>query len=113
MTYVLLIYSSRTPGEPPSVDEDQRALAAHRALQRDLGAAMRSVVRLDDLPTAHTVRATASGHAVSDGPFMETKEWLVGFYLVDAVDDVAALAHARRLADPHHCIEVRRVTWSR
>jgi len=113
MTYVLLIYSSRTPGQPTPGDADQRSLAAHRALQRDLGTAMRSVVRLDELPTAHTVRATPSGHEVSSGPYMETKEWLVGFYLVDCADEAAAFAHARRLADAHHAIEVRPVTWNR
>jgi hypothetical protein len=113
MTYVLLIYSSRAPGEPAPVDEDRRALAAHRALQRDLGATLRAVVRLDELGTAHTVRATPAGHEISDGPYLETREWLVGFYLVDCVDEAAAFAHARRLADAQHAIEVRAVTWSR
>jgi hypothetical protein len=113
MTYVLLIYTSRTPGERAPGEGEKRALAAHRALQRDLGAALRSVVRLDELPAARTVRATPSGHDVSDGPYLETKEWLVGFYLVDCPDEAAAFAHARRLADPHHAIEVRPVTWSR
>lgn len=113
MTYVLLIYSSRTPGRPAPDDAERRALAAHRSLQRDLGAALHTVVRLDELPSARTVRATPAGHEVTDGPFVETKEWLVGLYLVDCRDEAAAFAHARRLADEHHAVEVRPVTWRR
>jgi hypothetical protein len=34
---------------------------------------------------------------VLDGPFAETKEQLLGFYVVDCIDDDAAIAAAREL----------------
>jgi hypothetical protein len=70
------------------------------------------VARLDVPSTARTVRVRAAGHDVMDGPFIESKEWLVGFYLVDCDDEAQALARAKQIcADPHHVIEVRHVDW--
>jgi hypothetical protein len=63
-------------------------------------------------PTARTVRARATGHDVTDGPFIESKEWLVGFYVVDCDDEREAAARARQICrDEHHVIEVRPVSW--
>jgi len=47
-----------------------------------------------------------------DGPYLETKEWLVGFYLVDCAGEGEALARAKLLSDDGHAIEVRPVDWS-
>lgn len=113
-TYALLIYrasqeavSARGPGEREILD-------GHRALQVEAAGKghLHAVARLDEPRTARTVRVGASGHDVTDGPFMESKEWLVGFYLVDCVDEAQALARARQIcADPSHIIEVRPTTW--
>ena len=46
--------------------------------------------------TARTVRVRKGEIAVSDGPFMETKEQLGGFFLIEAADRDAALAIASR-----------------
>jgi hypothetical protein len=49
---------------------------------------------------------------VVDGPFVETKEWLVGFYLIDCADEAEAVRRAKLIcADDEHVIEVRPVTW--
>ncbi len=52
-------------------------------------------------------------HEVTDGPYIESKEWLVGFYLVECADEAEALRRARALCDERHAIEVRPVTWRR
>ena len=71
-----------------------------------------TVARLDDVDSARTVRRRAGGHEISDGPYIETKEWLVGFYLVECESEQQALDRARQLCgDDHHAIEVRPVTW--
>ena len=64
----------------PFVAVDDVDAATKRAVK--LGD-LHAVARLDEPGTARTVRARASGHEISDGPFIESKEWLVGFYLVD------------------------------
>jgi hypothetical protein len=48
--------------------------------------------------TAVTVRARQDGPQVTDGPFLETKEALGGYYLIDCRDDQEALYWAKRLA---------------
>jgi len=44
--------------------------------------------------TATTVDNTAEAAVVTDGPFAETKEWLGGFWIIDAPDLDAALQWA-------------------
>lgn len=109
MTYVLLIYASRPPGETVPPAAHKAAMVQHRALQADARSRdeLHAVALLADAGRARTVRA----HEVTDGPYLETKEWLVGFYLVDCDDEAAAIARARLLADDGHSIEVRPVAW--
>jgi hypothetical protein len=113
-TYALLIYRTNPPPVPvPELDEKQ-ALARHRALQADAAARkeLHAVARLDSPGTARTIRVRATGHDVTDGPFIESKEWLVGFYLVDCEDEEQAVARAKQICpDPFHAIEVRPVDW--
>jgi hypothetical protein len=114
MTYALLIYRTAPPSiRIPELDES-RALAGHRALQVEAAShsQLHAVARLDEPATARTVRPRAGGHEVTDGPYIESKEWLVGFYLVDCDDEPQAIARAKQIcADPHHVIEVRPVDW--
>ena len=114
MTYALLIYRTTPPTVTiPELDEKQ-GLAQHRALQVEAAGRkeLHAVARLDAPRTARTVRARATGHDMTDGPFMESKEWLVGFYLVDCEDEQQALARARQICtDQYHAIEVRPVDW--
>lgn len=113
-TYALLIYRTTPPTEPiPELDE-RRALSGHRALQTEAAAGrdLHAVAQLDAPGTARTVRASATGHDISDGPFIESKEWLVGFYLVDCGDEEQAIARGKLICgDPYHVIEVRPVGW--
>lgn len=114
MTYALLIYRTAPRSVPiPELDE-QAALAAHRSLQAEASAKgeLGVVARLDDAPSARTVRRKGGAHQDTDGPFIETKEWLVGFYLVDAENMERAVERARVLCtDESHAVEVRPVTW--
>jgi hypothetical protein len=112
-TYTLLIYRNAPPAIALPEGDEKQVLAGHRALQAEASAAgeLHAVARLDAPRTARTVRGAASGHDVTDGPFIESKEWLVGFYLVDCEDEEQAIARARQICDEHHAIEVRPVDW--
>lgn len=113
-TYALLIYRMAPESIPVPEHEERRALAEHRALQAESAARneLHAVARLDAPKTARTVRPRAGGHDVTDGPFIESKEWLVGFYLVDCVDEAEAIARAKRISsDECHAIELRPVDW--
>lgn len=113
MTYALLIYRMAPPAEPIPELEERAALAGHRALQDEAAGRhqLHAVARLDDTPVTKTVRQRDRAHEVTDGPYIETKEWLVGFYLVDCASEEEALERARRISDRAHAIEVRAVTW--
>ena len=65
---------------------------------------------LVDGSQAKTVRFIDGAPVPTDGPFAESKESLVGFWIVDVVDEARALAIAARIVDVvHQGIEVRQV----
>jgi hypothetical protein len=110
-TYALLIYQAR---QDPTPENDRRALKGHRALQSQASSRgeLHAVARLDDVSTAKTIKVQRGVHAVADGPYAETKEWLVGFYLIDCISEQEALERARMLCPTEdHVIEVRPVGW--
>lgn len=66
--------------------------------------------RLDGTAKAQTLRGPGLG-TVIDGPFAETKEQLLGFYVADCAsqDEAMALARELRSANPTAVYEVRPV----
>jgi hypothetical protein len=60
-------------------------------------------------PDASTVVRAGDGDVVmTDGPFVEVKEHIAGFYIINAPDLDAALGWARKVVDAiQHPIEVR------
>ena len=117
MIYALLIHDARPESEPLPVALEEEILERHRALQGECEEvdALRAVARLRPPGTARHVRRPAEGDAtvVGDGPYLETKEWLVGFYLLECEDERGAIAHAERICPPGGAIEVRPVRWER
>lgn len=115
MQYALLIYGTGAPGasadERPAND-DATAFADWVAYTRALksAGALLAVQRLQDVDTATTVRWRGGERLLTDGPFVETKEHLLGFYLIEAPDLDAAIDWAARM--PHigyGTVEVRPV----
>jgi hypothetical protein len=110
-TYALLIYRA---DRDPAPEDERRALKGHRAVQSEASARgeLHAVARLDHVSTAKTVRLRRGAHATTDGPYIETKEWLVGFYLIDCANETEALQRARTICPiEDHAIEVRPVDW--
>jgi hypothetical protein len=114
MTFVLLIYRASAPGaDAPGLDE-RATLRAHERLQKETArrGELHAVARLPESRDARTVRRVGGAHEVADGPFIETKEWLVGFYLLDCASETEAIERAKAIcADNEHVVEVRAVTW--
>ena len=113
MLYAILAYHveahvvSWTPEEDAVVIADLRR--AHDRLNEKgrLGPA----ARLGATKTALTLRGPGAGLVV-DGPFAETKEQLLGFYVVDCASEAAAVEAARELrrANPSAVYEIRPVS---
>jgi hypothetical protein len=93
MQYLLTIWMEETEFEPtPEV------MAPWKAFNDEATAAgvLRGGSGLQPSATATTVRG--GGEVVlTDGPFMETKEQLAGYYVVDCADLDEALAWARKV----------------
>ena len=64
--------------------------------------------RLGETRNARTLRGPGAG-TVLDGPFAETKEQLLGFYIMEFENEDGAIAAARELrkANPHAVYEIR------
>lgn len=111
MTYALLIYRTLAASTRANAKD---GLAGHRALQAEATAndELHAVAQLSATATARSVQLRKSGHEVTDGPFIESKEWLVGFYLVDCESEEQALIRAKQICtDEDHAVEVRPVAW--
>lgn len=69
------------------------------------------VARLLPTTAATTLRKDREPALVVDGPFAETKEQLLGFYIIDCTDLEEALAFAKELgaANPGAVYEIRPV----
>lgn len=110
MKYMLLIYTplDAEPGDEAAGPEMGEWFAYTEAL-----AAAGALVAGDPLAMpseATTVRVRDGKRLVTDGPFAETKEVLLGYYLIDVATLDEALDWAEKLpATPYGSTEVRPV----
>src|SRR5882724_11741680 len=98
MLYAILAYhveevvASLTPEEDAALMADLHRVHDRLNQEGRLGPA----ARLGATARACTLRGPGAG-LVIDGPFAETKEQLLGLYVVDCADEDAAIAVARDL----------------
>jgi len=108
--YVVLIYEDEkgwSEGDPAVIEEGMKA---HNQFAVDAGEKLRGGQALQPTSTATTIHKDGSGgFAVTDGPFVETKEALGGFYLIEAADLDEAIALAKKVPAPFGGVEVRPV----
>ncbi|HEY7927754.1 MAG TPA: YciI family protein [Candidatus Dormibacteraeota bacterium] len=91
MKYILLInVPADAPAEPEMIQRHMAFAEAAAARGKLVGGD-----QLDDVSTATTLRRRASETIVTDGPYAETKEFLGGYYLIDAADLDEAIDIAR------------------
>ncbi|TNC50646.1 YciI family protein [Mumia zhuanghuii] len=70
---------------------------------------------LGDPSRSKVVRSNGERPEVTDGPFVEAKEFMGGFYLLDVEDEARALELAAQIPDasiPGLALEVRPVVFS-
>jgi hypothetical protein len=114
MMYALLCYHSEDVVCSWSKEQDAAVMAKLAVVQQKLAQAgkLGPVVRLMPTTAATTLRKDREPPLVIDGPFAETKEQLLGFYLVDCASLDEALEIARDLGrvNPGGAYEIRPVT---
>ena len=115
--YMLSVHMANEQSREPMTEEQQRAgyakIAGLEADMEEAGALLYSA-RLTSASEAKVVRMPKGRIRQTDGPFIETKENLGGFYLLEAPDLDAALGWASRVSEAIDApIEVRSLAGGR
>ena len=98
--YLLSTHSAvGTTREPMTEEQMRKAWEPIRALEAEMKSAGAWIfsARLHDPDTATVVRVSGDEVVTTDGPFVEAKEHLAGFYIIEAVDLDAALGWATKV----------------
>jgi hypothetical protein len=113
MHYAILCYHDEKVVSSWSKEEDDAVLARLGAVHERIArqGKLGPVVRLLPTTAATTLRKDGDPPLVIDGPFAETKEQLLGFYIVDAasLDEVLGIARELAQANPGGAYEIRPV----
>lgn len=115
MQYAILCYHREDVVGAWSKEEDDAVMAkllkVHETLARQ--GRLGPVARLLPTTAATTLRKDSEPPLVIDGPFAETKEQLLGFYIVDCTSLDQALETARELAaaNPGGAYEIRPIGY--
>jgi len=111
MKYLLQIYNAGALAELDRIpaDEQDAIVDEFRAIGESPG--VLGGEQLQPVETVTTVRVEGGQMLLTDGPFVEAKEYVGGFYLVEADDLDAALEIAARIpvARMGGAVEVRPV----
>jgi hypothetical protein len=115
--YMLSVHTATVQsGEPMTAEQQREGYAKIAGLESEMEAADAFVfsARLSQPSEAKVVRRGPGRPKSTDGPFVETKEHLGGFYLIEAADTEAAIGWASRVSDAiGEPIEVRPLAGSR
>ena len=112
MKYLCLIYENEKNWETMPQSDAEAIMKEYFAFTEDIRKNGKYVAgeALQPTPTATTVRVRTGKISTTDGPFVETKEQLGGFYLIDAKDLNDAIQVAARIPSARlGSIEVRPV----
>lgn len=110
MRYAILCYHDEKITSAWTEEEDAAVIARLRAVHREWAGHFEPIVRL--MPTGAAVTLRKTENIVTDGPFAETKEQLLGFYVVNVDSLEVAIEIARELAEanPGGAYELRPVS---
>ena len=110
MQYLLMLYSDESGWNAMTPQQQEQGLAAYMAYGEALRKAGVFVGsnRLRPISDATTVRVVDGKTQVLDGPYVDSKEQVGGYYLIDVPNLDAALQWAARCPGASHgTVEVR------
>jgi hypothetical protein len=112
MKYMLLIYDDEKAWTTFSAAEQQQYMGEYMQFTQQIQSGGQYVAssRLHPTSAATSVRVRGGERLVTDGPFAETREQLLGYYVIEAKDLDEAIAIAAQIPSarsPLGVIEVR------
>ena len=114
MLYAIICYHSEAVVNAWSKEKDDAVMAHHQEVLGKIAAKgkLGPTARLMPTTTATTVRPGRQQLTVLDGPFAETKEQLLGFFIIDCESLEEAIEYAKQLVVDEGVMEVRPVMVS-
>ncbi len=112
MRFVCFIHTNPSDIAAISAADHRRIVADHFAFDEGITASGHHIVSeaLEEPERAMTIRRSAKGITVHDGPFAESREHIGGFYLLEAEDLEDAIRIASGIPSlQHSAVEVRPV----
>ena len=114
MLYAILCYNDEATVFSWTQEEDDAVMAKLGAVHQKVAKAGKLGPSLRLLPTtsATTLRKDREPALVVDGPFAETKEQLLGFYVMDcdSLDEVLGIARELAEVNPGGAYEIRPIS---
>jgi hypothetical protein len=114
MLYTILCYNSEDVIGTWTKEHDDAVMEKLLAVQDKLAkkGKLGPVARLRPTKSASTLWKDREPHVVTDGPYAETKEQILGFYVIDCTSHDEAIEIARELgqANPGGAFEVRPIS---
>jgi hypothetical protein len=111
--YLLLLPAPEAEWAQLPESEHEKGMRSHAEFHRDLadgGHQLVVVSPLEPSAQATSMRPDGTGSAlVTDGPFTESAEQIVGFYLIESDDEPGLRAACERFAARGELIELRRL----
>jgi hypothetical protein len=100
--YMLLIYGDAQQWDAMTPEQAEAHDAAHGSFRAAAGSKIVGGEQLEPAPVATTLRSDSAGEVIiTDGPFVETKEAVGGYYTLEAPDLDAVIKLASRLPEVH------------
>jgi hypothetical protein len=114
MQYAILCYHDEQVVGAWSKAEDDAVMVKLHKVQEGLikSGKLGPVARLMPTTAATTLRKDSDPPLILDGPFAETKEQLLGFYIVDcaSLDEALGIARDLAAANPGGAYEIRPIS---
>jgi hypothetical protein len=111
MLYAILCYNSETMIGSWTKEQDDAVMDKLTAINDKLAkrGQLGPVARLGPTTTARTLRKEREPFMITDGPYAETKEQILGFWVIDCDSDDEAMDIAQELAyaNPGGAFEIR------
>lgn len=107
MLYTILCYHDEQVTSAWTEEEDAAVIGRLKTVHRRWADHLKPVVRL--MPTSAATTLRKEENVVLDGPFAETKEQLLGFYIIDveSLDEAVRMAREMAGANPGGAYELR------
>ena len=111
--YLMLIYEDEARWAQATPETAEHVMKEHEQFVATHKPVLRGGHALQPTSTATSLRRQGSGGlAVTDGAFVETKEAVGGYYVIEAADLDEAMAVAKDIPAPFGGVEIRPVRES-